>query len=198
MNIPVAAAVKRKKIADAAADLFESGGYHTTSMGDIAAAAGMGKATLYHYFRSKDEILFYIHEDFIDLLMFRHEARAARGLRGITELLDLMSDMLDLMQTHPGHVRVFFENHRELPTEQRSKIRLKRNRYMNIVESTIRRGIEQGDVREVDVPLAALAVFGMCNWVYQWYRPAGPLRTRSIARTFWELVMEGLAPRGSL
>jgi len=38
----------------------------------------------------------------------------------------------------------------------------------------------------------------MCNWVYQWYRPAGPLRTRSIARTFWELVMEGLAPRGSL
>jgi AcrR family transcriptional regulator len=164
-------------------------------MGDIAAAIGIAKPTLYHYFRGKDEILLHIHHEFIGLLLSRHEARAHRGLPALTELLDLMTDMLDLMQTHPGHVRAFFEHHRELPAQRRDDVRAKRDAYMGIVEATIRRGIEEGDVREVNVPMTALAVFGMCNWAYQWFRPGGPLSTREIAELFWDLVTNGVGAR---
>jgi AcrR family transcriptional regulator len=190
-----AADVRRKEIADAAAHLFDTGGYFTASMGDIASAVGIAKPTLYHYFRGKDEILLHIHHEFIGLLLSRHEARASRGSPAVTELLGLMTDMLDLMQTHPGHVRAFFEHHRELPPERRQEVRAKRDAYMHVVESTIRRGIDQGDVREVNVPIAALAVFGMCNWAYQWFRPQGSLSTGEIAEMFWDFITNGLTPR---
>lgn len=190
-----AAGGRRKEIVDAAAHLFDSGGYFTASMGDIAAAVGIAKPTLYHYFRGKDEILLHIHHEFIDLLLSRHESRVSSASSAVSELLDLMTDMLDLMQTHPGHVRAFFEHHRELPPERRDEMRAKRDAYMQVVESTIRRGIEQGDVRQVNVSMTALAVFGICNWAYQWYQPAGALSTRAIAEMFWDLVISGLAPR---
>lgn len=189
-----AADVRRSEIADAAAHLFDAGGYFTASMGDIAAAVGIAKPTLYHYFRGKDEILLHIHHEFIDLLLSRHEARASSGT-AVIELLELMTDMLDLMQTHPGHVRAFFEHHRELPPGRRDEMRAKRDAYVQVVESTIRRDIDQGDVREVDVSMTALAVFGMCNWAYQWYQPSGTLSTRAIAEMFWNLITSGLAPR---
>jgi AcrR family transcriptional regulator len=190
-----AADVRRNEIANAAAQLFDANGYFTASMGDIASSVGIAKPTLYHYFRSKDEILFHIHDEFIGLLLSRHQSRADRGGRAITELLELMTDMLDLMHTHPGHVRTFFEHHRELPPKRREEVRAKRDAYLHIVESTIRRSIDEGDVREVNVPMTALAVFGMCNWAYQWFRPGGSLSTREIAHLFWDLVTRGLVPR---
>ena len=73
---------------------------------------------------------------------------------------------MELMETHRGHVRVFFEHHRELPAEARGPIRLKRGRYEKIVEGLIGEGIELGVFRDTDPHMAALATFGMCNWAY--------------------------------
>jgi len=73
---------------------------------------------------------------------------------------------MELMETHRGHVRVFFEHHRELPAEARGPIRLKRGRYEKIVEGLIGEGIELGVFRATDPHMAALATFGMCNWAY--------------------------------
>ena len=97
-----AADARRAEVITLAADLFDRHGYASVSMEQIAAAAGMAKPTLYHYFRAKDEILRGIHETFIDLL------------------LGAMTDIFGLMETHRGHVRVFFEHHRELPDAARS------------------------------------------------------------------------------
>jgi AcrR family transcriptional regulator len=188
----MSATERRHQIISLAAGLFDEGGYSTTTMDDIAAEVGVAKPTLYHYFPSKDDILHAIHEEFIDLLISRHEARRGRGLRPEQLLLEAMADILELMETHRGHVRVFFEHHRELPAEARGPIRLKRDRYERIVEDLIREGIELGVLRQTDAHLAALATFGMCNWAYQWYRSDGPLRSREIAYQFWNYLIYGL------
>ena len=183
---------RRQQIISLAAGLFEESGYASTTMDDIAREVGVAKPTLYHYFPSKDDILHAIHEEFIDLLMSRHEARSGTGLRPEQLLLEAMADILELMETHRGHVRVFFEHHRELPAEARGPIRVKRDRYEKIVEDLIGEGMEMGVLRQTDRHLATLATFGMCNWAYQWYRPGGPLRSREIAYQFWSYLIYGL------
>jgi hypothetical protein len=63
-----------------------------------------------------------------------------------------------------------------------------------MVSEVIQRGIDDGSFRAVDAKLATLAVFGTCNWSYQWYTSHGPLRTREIAYVLWDVVVNGLAP----
>ena len=186
-------AERRQQIISLAAGLFDKSGYTNTTMDDIAREVGVAKPTLYHYFPSKDDILHAIHEEFIDLLISRHEARAGTGLRPEQLLLEAMADILELMETHRGHVRVFFEHHRELPAEARGPIRVKRDRYEKIVEDLIGEGIEMGVLRQTDAHLATLATFGMCNWAYQWYRPGGALTTDDVAYKLWRLAMGGIA-----
>ncbi len=185
--------VKRREVVAQAADLFDRAGYHTTNVAAVAEAAGLRKPTLYHYFSSKDEILFWIHEEFIDLLIEKQGAR--EGLTACESLLAIMVDVLDLMRTHRGHVRVFFEHHRELSAADQETIAAKRDAYRQLVEDVVARGVSSREFRDVDPRLTTLAVFGMCNWAYQWYRPDGPLESREIAAFFYDLLFNGLRRR---
>jgi AcrR family transcriptional regulator len=184
---------RRQEIVAAAADLFDRQGYANTSMDDIGRTVGIAKPTLYHYFPSKDQILASIHADFIDLLVDKHERRAKAGLPPQEQLREVMVDVLELMETHRGHVRVFFEHHRELPEALQPQIREQRDRYEADVAEAIAQGTGAGAFREVDPRLTALALFGMCNWAYQWYQADGPLRPREIANHFWEIFVRGIA-----
>jgi AcrR family transcriptional regulator len=187
---------RRDDVIREAATLFDQRGYHSASMEDIAEAVGVRKPTLYHYFGSKDEILFWIHEEFIDLLIARQERRAEAAMSAEQLVLEIMSDILELMDTHRGHVRVFFEHHRELPEDEHEAIAVKRAAYEAAVSAALQRGIDEGAFRPVDVKLATLALFGICNWAYQWYRSDGPLRSREIAYVFWDLLLNGLSANG--
>jgi AcrR family transcriptional regulator len=188
-----AADLRRARIIKLAAELFDDGGYGNVSMEQIAVAAGIAKPTLYHYFRAKDEILRGIHEAFIDLLLDRQQERQKLAMTPASQLLGAMTDILGLMETHRGHVRVFFEHYRELPAPVRQKIRVKRDRYQSLICNAITEGIRDGSFREVDPDVTTLAVFGMCNWAYQWWRPGGATDSVLTAQKMWDLVIRGLA-----
>ncbi len=188
---------KRRELVARAASLFNDVGYHNTSVEDVAEACGIRKPTLYHYFKSKDEILYWIHDEFIDLLIGRQRARDPLELPARQALLEIMGDVLDLMHSHPGYVRVFFEHYRELSDEDRAAIRAKRDLYEASIREIFQQGIDEGDFRDIDVRLATLTLAGMCNWAYQWYEPGGPLTSREVAYLFWDILIRGLrAPAG--
>jgi AcrR family transcriptional regulator len=191
-----AGTVKRSQLVRKAAELFDAAGYHSTGVADIASAAGISKPTLYHYFAGKDEILFWIHEEFMDELIARQEKRAGISMQPGACILELMADMLEMTETRPG-VRVFHEHLRELREDQQQLVREKRERYQNMVEAVIRDGVESGELRALDPRLATLALFGMVNWAYQWFSPDGPLRSREIAYFFWDIFLQGLADGGA-
>jgi AcrR family transcriptional regulator len=185
---------KRRELVARAASLFNDVGYHNTSMEDIAESVGLRKPTLYHYFKSKDEILFEIHNEMIDLILSRQERRLAEG--GGTHadgLRSLMHDIIELMETHPGHLRIFFEHHRELPDEYKVTIRGKRNRYRDLISEEIERGVAAGEFREVDIELTTLAVLGLSNWTYQWLHPGGKHDARAVTDYFCDLLLRGIA-----
>lgn len=186
--------LKRRELVEKAAELFESVGYHTASVEDVANAAGIRKPTLYHYFKSKEEILAWIHEELIDGLLAREAERAHISLTASQRLLEIIADVLEVMNSQRAHVRVFFEHYRELNPERRATIKKKRDAYEQSIRAIIEQGVADGEFRDIDVGLATLALAGMCNWAYQWYQPDGALSSREIAYVFWDILMRGLRP----
>ena len=190
---PSAADTRRAAVIALAADLFDRDGYGSVSMEQIAAAAGIAKPTLYHYFRSKDAILRGVHGSFIGTLIERQEERVRLSLAPADLLLGAMTDIFGLMETHRGYVRVFFEHHRELPDEARREIRVKRDHYERLIREAVAQGIAAGEFRGVDPDAATMAVFGICNWAYQWWRPGGGTDPALMAQKMWDLIIRGMA-----
>ncbi len=186
---------RRREIVDQAAALFDRRGYHGTSLEDVAAAVGLRKASLYHYFRGKDDILKLIHEDFLEWTMHREDQRRSYDLPPAQHLLEIISDTLEVLARRPGHIRVFIEHYRELDDATREHIAGERARYTRMVEDVIRAGVDSGAFRPMDPRLATLALFGACNWAYQWYRPSDQDEPREVAYALWDLLMRGVRAR---
>ena len=96
---------KRRLILERAAVLFDEGGYYTVGVEELAHAVGIQKPTLYHYFSGKKEILFGMHEVFIDLLLEKAQAWPL-SMSAQDALRQVMKDIFDVMHTHRGYVRV--------------------------------------------------------------------------------------------
>jgi AcrR family transcriptional regulator len=185
--------VRREQVIATAAELFDQHGYHNTSMNDVAQAVRLAKPSLYHYFpKGKAEILFLIHEQFLAALVGAYAARKNETLPPSERLHGMMTDMVGVMDTHRSHVRVFFEYYRELPSEQLTVVQGNARRYRALMEEILSDGVDSGEFVETDVRAATLAIFGMCNWVYQWYRGDDRLSPEEIADCFFSLVTKGL------
>lgn len=183
------------EIVRAAARLFDKAGYTNTSMAQIAQAVGLAKPTLYHYFASKADLLIAIHTSFMDPLIEKHEARLAAREGPEAQILGAMTDILELVENQRGHVRVFFEHHRELPRESRRLFMEKRVRYERAIMQAVADGAERGEFIVEDLRPTTLAIFGMCNWAYQWWQPGTGMSPAGIARLFANMIFYGLVPR---
>lgn len=188
-----ARALRRAQLIEAAALLFEKQGYYTTGVEDIAHAVGLSKPTLYHYAKSKGEIVAWIHDEIMDLLLARLEERVASAVDPVEILRLNVVDIIGVMDTKPGHLRVFFEHHREIPEPLRRAAKVKRDRYQALIELTIADGIEKGLFRKTDVRLTTLALFGITNWSYQWYKPSGPKQSTQVAEQLFSVFLDGVA-----
>lgn len=183
---------RRAAIVAAAARLFEEAGYHSTGMDDIAEAVGLRKPTLYHYVKSKAEIVVWIHNDVFEIVLDRLEKYVADRIDPREGLRNVVADILEIMDTKPGYLRVFFEHHREIPEALRIETIRRRDRYQWLVESLIQDGIRQGIFRDVPVRLATLALFGITNWSYQWYRSTGKLSYQDMAEQLFDIYLQGM------
>jgi AcrR family transcriptional regulator len=189
----------RARVVDVAADLFDRHGYRGTSLQDVAVAAGLSKAAIYHHFRSKDEILVEIHEHMIDGIVGRQaERRSTEGLTAPDRLYALIADLTTLMAGNPTHLRVFIEQFRELPADARARIGAKRERLGGELRHILESGIADGELRAPgDLQTTVTAILGMC-WTYHFFPGDRPGAPGDVAAEFTDLVLEGLTPRPAM
>lgn len=184
---------KRLDIITACADLFDRVGYHGMSMQALADAIGLGKPTLYHYFASKADILFEMHQIHIDALIASLNAQAAKSSEPSVLLTQACADTLREIAEHPGYVRAFMDHYGELEGEHRIQIRNRRREYYAGIKAIISDGIASGKFRKTDPDLAVLAFLGMCNWAYKWYPPmADKTPPERMAKQLCQVFLEGL------
>ena len=174
------------------ARLFERVGYHGVNMEIIAEATGLKKPTLYHYIRSKDQILFEIQEIIIGTLLRGMLERRKQKLPPIDILHSMFRDTFQLMHDYPGFVRVFFESMRELQGERKDKVREGRTAYLQAVMEVVTEGMDLGLFSRADARVTAFCLLGTCNWSYQWYRPDRDLPPEVLADQCWAYALAGL------
>ncbi len=192
-SVSVDAAGKDERIFAEAVRIFGEKGYHATSMQNIADAVGLQKGSLYHYISSKEELLFKIFARSTGALTKELESIIASGdtpreklHRAIQAHLTALCEQLDIYT-------VYLSERRLLSGRTHARVRAEGERHARLLEQIIKQGIAARDFRSVDTKMAAHAILGMCNWLYQWYSPSGRLTPHEIAEIFSDLVVDGLA-----
>jgi AcrR family transcriptional regulator len=188
----LAAEQKIRQIVNEAAKLFDKVGYHTANMDMVAKACDLRKPTLYHYIKSKEEILLRIHQTLIDDLGAKHQARTELGLGREELLLGMITDILHAIADHRGYVRAFLEHYRELEPTVRQQISEKRQDYFRCITDLIAEGVAEGVYHTDDVTLSGLFLVGQVNWAYQWYVAGVSPAPEQIARKLLDTFLYGL------
>ncbi|HEX6989369.1 MAG TPA: TetR/AcrR family transcriptional regulator [Bacillota bacterium] len=186
---------RSQEILDAALALFSSRGYHATSMQDLADAVGLQKGSLYHYIRSKEDLLYPLIEAALEGYVGDLEAVRAGGGTAGEQLRRAVTAHVERVARFGDMMTVFISEGRHLKPEEQERVRSLAGRYRAMLEDLIREGVEAGEFRTSDPALAALALLGACNWLPQWFRPEGRSSPAEIAGVFIEVFLEGLASR---
>lgn len=186
---------RRDEILHEAALLFLDAGYRGASMGSIAERVGIAKPTLYHYWRSKEDILYAIHKKYIQPLLKKQQEYADRGLRPDDQLRRCLRDMMESISDDPGYVRSFIEHGRELNDERSQEVRQIGREHRVLIEHAIREGIDQGMFRKVNPTIAAYALLGLGSWATYWFRPGGPMSAETVAEELSDILLNGLRMR---
>jgi len=184
----------RQEILHTAARLFQQRGYDATSMNDVAAALKLSKGGLYHHFESKDEILFNIMSQAMDIT----EERVINPLRSIADPEQRLRALIRLhvevvMSPRDREITVMLHENHPLPPVLRKRINARKKDYVHFVENLIaevQRSHPPGG--KVSPRAAAFALLGMINWVYQWYKPEGELQASNLVPQWTELLFGGI------
>jgi AcrR family transcriptional regulator len=185
----------RQHILRAAADLFRERGYRATTLDHIAARLGMSKATLYAYFRAKEEILAAISRQTIE--SFTHELGVVlrSGLSPEDKLRRIVREHVRYVIANRSFLTVFFSEETNLPARFARALASQKDRYDKGVESVVADGIRQGVFRNVPPRLVVFGLLGMVNWLYKWYNPRGQWGAEEISSAFLAVVERGLLRR---
>jgi AcrR family transcriptional regulator len=173
----------------AAAGIFAEQGYERATVRAISRASGVSLAGLYHYFRSKEELLFLIQDHCFATVLGNLERR----LHGVTEPERRLRIMVD------NHLRFFAGNMREMKVlsheadalsgDFRRQVNARKREYAEQCIAILR-ALRPG-VAEAEARAAAFSLFGMMNWIYTWYQPERDLGLAELADQMSRLFLQG-------
>jgi TetR/AcrR family transcriptional regulator, cholesterol catabolism regulator len=188
--------LRRTRILTEAAKVFRQKGYNSATMEDLATALGVTKAAVYYYYPKKHDILLEICEQALDRALERVRQNDA-GQPAAERLRQLIADHVEIMTDNLEEWTVFFQE-LDLRKDPRARRVIARQREFGAqVEEMIQAGIDSGEFRaDADVTLVSMAILGMCNWLYRWFRASGR-SPDEIIQEFETLITNGLLSQPS-
>jgi len=189
--------LRRQQILEAAVRIFYEQGYEAASLRDLAERVGINKATVYHYFESKEDILYHIVDRVGgELLEGVREAFEAGGPP--LEMLERMIRFqIGYMEHHVEEIKVLVEEKKSLRPDLYKHVRRTEAEILRLYKEVLERCVRAGRVRPVHITTAAFGILGQINWFYHWYRPDGALTIGQLADEVVGQLFHGLLPRGA-
>ncbi len=183
------------EICKTAATLFHERGYLSTSLRDIARAANITKGGIYHYFSSKEELLFVILYWYMD------------------KMLKELKQKIDLCQSPEEKIHVFARLHiynyrdnlveshvllrerENLTPEFLSLIKRQEKEYEAILANLIKSLIKKRKRYCGNIELMTYCFLGMCNWPFTWFNPRGKWSAEDLSESIYNIFLGGVFSR---
>jgi AcrR family transcriptional regulator len=173
-----------------AAALFNKHGYASTSMRKICRAIGIRESSLYHYIRSKEDLLYHICERSMFLSLQAIEPSAKLPSRPEVKLKRMIESHITTIAENSNEHSTMLKELRSLSPRNQQKIIKLRDRYEALFRKVIADCVREKVFRDTNVKIATLALLGMMNWLIHWYSPRGPMKSEEIAGIFSDLFLK--------
>ena len=176
-----------------AARVFAERGYHSTTMRDLAAASGMSLAGMYYYVRGKEELLYLIQERCFSRVLDGARAALANGNGhdAPERLQAFIRHHVTYFAHHMAEMKVLSHEANGLTGDMKRRVNAIKRRYVDLLEILLKDAAPEE--RPVDRSAAAYALFGMMNWIYNWYDPAGEIDPQRLADLIARIFVGGFA-----
>ncbi|MBI3690055.1 MAG: TetR family transcriptional regulator KstR2 [Mycolicibacterium aromaticivorans] len=188
-------ASRRDELLELAATMFAERGLKATTVRDIADSAGILSGSLYHHFKSKEQMVEEVLRDFLDWLFAKYEQIAATEASPLERLKGLFLASFEAIEHRHAQVVIYQDEAKRLTSlpqfdfvEARNKEQ--RKMWLDLLNS----GVEQGYFRpDIDVDVVYRFIRDT-TWVsVRWYQPGGPLTAEEVGRQYLSIVLGGIA-----
>lgn len=187
---------KLELILRTAAKIFAEKSYHSTSMRDISRATGVSLAGLYHYCSSKEELLFLIQDHCFSRVLERLEQRLNGTSEPLEQLRIVIDNHLSFFAANMAEMKVLSHEADSLETETYNRVATRKQKYTRLVRkilADVQKEFRSDTSYRIDLTVATYALFGMMNWIYNWYDPKGKLSVSELADNMTRLFLAGFA-----
>jgi len=183
---------RKQKILKIAAHSFAKEGYHKASIGDIAQKCGISKSLIYHYYPSKEEMLYHAMLDHVkDLeasardILSTDEPPEKALRRIIEEYLCIYERTVDCHHLLVNELGALPENKRQEVIKIQNKVV---HAFAELAQKISPTNLEHHKATSV----VSMLMLGMMNWTYLWFKPEGELSSAKLAQMIADLLLNGL------
>jgi TetR/AcrR family transcriptional regulator len=182
---------RRREILKIAASLFARQGYDRTSMTEIAQALGVSKALFYHYYTSKDALLYDILREHLTGLAEAAEGADDPDLAPSQRLRAVVAAILDWYKDADDTHNIQLTGLPRLPADQAAEVKALQRRAVDVIARilmALNPRIAAGEIKPI-----TMSVFGTLNWQYMWFREGGAMSRTAYADLVTRLFVDGVA-----
>ena len=184
---------KRSQILKTAAQVFAESGYDRASMNQLAKACQISKANIYHYYESKDALLFDLLDTYLKDLRDRLNSVEGDALSPEEHLRALVKEVLLAYHGADDEHRVQVTGIPALPVEQQKTLRGYQREMVEQMSDIVKRVAPEKYSSDAQILLeTTMSIYGMLNWFYMWNRDPSEQARVNYAKTVTDIVLHGI------
>lgn len=174
-------------ICDAAAKVFYDKGFLSATLADVASAAGTTKGSIFHFFTTKDELLFLIlyryHET--TLAQFKQDLKSSNSPH--EKIYSYIKSFVECYRDRQIESRLALNERGNLSQKYLEIIKEKEQEFVNILRSLVADILQNKARNRKQITLLVYSLLGMCAWPYRWFDPRKESSPEELARTIYEI-----------
>jgi AcrR family transcriptional regulator len=189
---------RRDELLDLAAAMFAERGLRATTVRDIADSAGILSGSLYHHFKSKEQMVEEVLRDFLDWLFGRYQEIVETETDPLKRVEGLFMASFEAIEHRHAQVVIYQDEAKRLSSLPQFAFVDERNREQRTMWiDVLKQGVAEGSLRaDLDVDLVYRFIRDT-TWVsVRWYQPGGPLTAEQVGRQYLAIVLGGITKQG--